>query len=293
MTASKQIRLCLTANKSDAEIIFERLDLAFEDEGFPVANTEIDEDREIFEVSVYAPEENASDVDGRMAAALTDFSDVSIRHESIPDIDWVTKTLEDLPPVRAGRFIVHGSHDRGAAQQHELAIEIEAGRAFGTGHHGTTAGCLDMISEVTARRRPQNTLDLGAGSAVLAIAVAKLAHTPVLATDIDAVAIDVARRNVRLNQVQSRVRCETATGFGHRAFAEHGPFDLIIANILPAPLMTMAPDIAAHLAPGGDVILSGILTSQRRRVISAFNLQSLWHRKTLVRGEWVTLHLSR
>ena len=118
----------------------------------------------------------------------------------MPDIDWVAKSLEGLQPVRAGRFLVHGSHDRDRRRPGDLAIEIEAGLAFGTGHHGTTSGCLEMIEMVVRRERPSNALDLGTGSAVLAIALAKLAHIPVLATDIDPVATRVAAANARLNE---------------------------------------------------------------------------------------------
>ena len=121
----------------------------------------------------------------------------AIDREVLPDIDWVAKSLEGLKPVRAGRFLVHGSHDRHKRRTGDLAIEIEAGLAFGTGHHGTTAGCLEMIETVVRREHPSNALDLGTGSAVLAIALAKLAHIPVLATDIDPVATRVAAQNVQ------------------------------------------------------------------------------------------------
>ena len=172
-----------------------------------------------------------------------------LESEALPDIDWVARSLEGLKPVRAGRFFVHGAHDRTLSHVGSIAIEIEAGLAFGTGHHGTTAGCLEMIDRVVRRERPRNALDLGAGSAVLAIAVAKLGRIPVLATDIDPVAIRVARQNVRLNGASAYVQAVTATGFHHPAFAANAPFDLIVANILARPLMQLAPEHgAAHRA---------------------------------------------
>ncbi|MGB7431240.1 MAG: 50S ribosomal protein L11 methyltransferase [Ahrensia sp.] len=292
----RQTRLLVQADKKRAAAIFDELDTIFEDDGYPLVSIEIDEAAAIFEVSLYVPLDDAAiaDAEARANAAIAAIvPGASLSREDVPDIDWVVKTLEGLPPVYAERFLVHGSHDRDAVRAHHLAIEIEAGRAFGTGHHGTTAGCLEMLAKLANRRKPQRILDLGTGSAVLAIAAAKRCRTRVLATDIDPVAMEVATRNVRLNSSQAYIRCETATGFNHRCFAEEGPFDMIIANILPAPLMRMAPDIERFLMPGGQVILSGILTTQRRRVLSAFALQGLYHRATLVRGEWVTLHLDR
>ena len=188
---------------------------------------------------------------------------------------------------------MHGAHDRDRVRPNDLAIEIEAGQAFGTGHHGTTAGCLTMIERVLMRRRRVNVLDLGTGSAVLAIAAAKLGRMPVLATDIDPVAVRVAAENVRANGVHAYVETVVAAGFGAPAFRRRSPFDLVIANILAGPLMKLAPQMAHHLAPGGDLVLSGILERQRRAVLAAYQTQGLFHRETLRRGEWVTLRLSR
>ena len=150
-----------------------------------------------------------------------------------------------------------------------------------------------MVGRLVARRRPANALDLGTGSAVLAIGVAKLARIPVLATDIDPVATRVARANIRANDAHTFVTAETAIGFASPAVRRKAPFDLIVANILAGPLMKLAPAFAAHLARGGDIVLSGILATQRDAVLAAFRIQGLTHRATLTRGEWVTLHLSR
>lgn len=292
----RQTCLKLRARKPEADRMFELLDAEFEDDGLPVARTEIDEAEQLFDIAIYCAtdEDIIADVTGRMKDRLgSDLFGATLTREDLPDIDWVTKSLEGLKPVRAGRFLVHGSHDRAAVRPGDLAIEIEAARAFGTGHHGTTAGCLEMIETVTAMRKPHRTLDLGTGSAVLAMATALLHRTHVLATDIDPVATAVARSNTRLNHLHPFIRCETATGFAHRAFAEEGPFDLIIANILARPLMKMAPELVRHLMPDGDVILSGILATQRWRVLAAYRGAGLAHVRTIQRGDWVTIHLRR
>jgi len=287
-----QIRLYLTAAKADADSMFAAIETALEDEGWPVAIAETSEDSGVFEVSVYVEAGEADAARTAIAGALgINAATLAFGTEALGDIDWVQKSLEGLTAVEAGRFIVHGGHQRDAVRAGTIGIEIEAGQAFGTGHHGTTSGCLIMLDRLIARRRPSISLDLGAGSAVLAIAIAKLARNPVLATDIDPVATRVAADNARLNGVHALVRCETAPGFGHRSFAEAGPFDLIAANILARPLMAMAPDIARHLAPGGDVVLSGILTAQRWKVLAAFRQAGLRHCRTIKREGWVTLHL--
>lgn len=292
----QQTRLFITTGKAEAELLFGYLDTALDEDGYAVGILEVGEDSGIFEVSVYAgPDADEIDiVISKMQAALGETTiTADVEREELPDIDWVSKSLEGLKPVRAGRFIVHGSHDRDQLRPNDLAIEIEAGQAFGTGHHGTTSGCLIMIERLVRRQRPQVALDLGTGSAVLAIALAKLSKTPVLATDIDPVATKVASENVSLNGVERYVECVTADGFHHSGFRETGPFDMIIANILPKPLMAMAADIARNLAYGGDVVLSGILVSQRWRVLAAFRTVGLVHRGTIEREGWVTLHLTR
>ncbi|TJV25377.1 MAG: 50S ribosomal protein L11 methyltransferase [Mesorhizobium sp.] len=286
-----QTRLYFTTGKTESVSIFAALEAAFEEEGLPIAVLEVDEDKDIHEVSLYA--------DGDVDAVETRLNDIlaglslskPIEREALPDIDWVAHSLEELKPVRAGRFFVHGAHDRRKRHSGEIAIEIEAGLAFGTGHHGTTAGCLEMLERVVRREHPRNALDLGTGSAVLAIAVAKLAHIPVLATDIDPVAVRVAAANARLNHVKALVETVTAPGFHHPVFGKRAPFDLIVANILARPLMRLAPQMAGHIALGGSIVLSGILDRQRDAVISAYIGQNFRHVRTLHREGWVTIHL--
>ncbi|MBZ9698172.1 MULTISPECIES: 50S ribosomal protein L11 methyltransferase [unclassified Mesorhizobium] len=288
-----QTRLHFTTGKIEAERIFAALETAFEDEGLPIAVLEVDEEADIHEVSLYA-DGDVEAVEARLKDVLAGLAlSRPVQREALPDIDWVARSLEGLKPVRAGRFFVHGAHDSRKRHSGELAIEIEAGLAFGTGHHGTTAGCLEMLEKVVRREHPRNALDLGTGSAVLAIAVAKLAHIPVLATDIDPVAVKVAAANARLNHVKGLIETVTAPGFHHPIFARRAPFDLIVANILARPLMRLAPQMAGHITLGGSIVLSGILDRQRDAVISAYVGQNFRHVSTLHREGWVTIHLKR
>lgn len=287
-----ELRLYVTVTERQAEDILDRLSLTFGEEDYAIGTTEVDEKADRWEASVYMLFDDEDAVRPRFEATIADaYPDLVIEREVLPEIDWIAKSLEGLKPVRAGRFLVHGSHDRDKVRMGDLAIEIDAGQAFGTGHHGTTAGCLEMIESVTRAHPPRNALDLGTGSGVLAIAVAKLKKIPVLATDIDPVAVRVAAANARLNGIVSGMVLETAPGFHSSAFRKHGPFDLIIANILARPLIKMAPQLATHLAPGGDVILSGILAAQRWKVIAAYNGAGLAHIRTIWRNGWVTIHL--
>ncbi|MCB1420704.1 MAG: 50S ribosomal protein L11 methyltransferase [Notoacmeibacter sp.] len=289
-----QTRLFFTTSKANAERASDLLELEFEAEACPIASFAVDEDADIHEVSLYAEEGTVDDAAKRMADTLkTAGIAADIGREQLPDIDWIAKSLEGLKPVRAGRFIVHGSHDRDKVRIGDMGIEIDAGQAFGTGHHGTTAGCLEMMEEVVRREKPRKALDLGTGSAVLAIALARLARIPVLATDIDPVATKVANENVRLNGQSRLVSCITATGFHHAGIGLSKPFDLIVANILARPLMRLAPQMARHIRPGGSIILSGILASQRDAVIAAYAGQRFAHRKTIWRDGWVTIHFTR
>lgn len=287
-----EIRLYVSTTEARATEILDLMTLCFGEEDLAIATTEVDETNDVWEASVYMMTDEEDEIRVRLEDLFAvDFADLAIEREVLPDIDWIAKSLEGLKPVRAGRFIVHGSHDRDKVRVNDLAIEIEAGQAFGTGHHGTTAGCLEVIDEVVRSRKVRNALDLGTGSGVLAIAVRKLKHIPVLATDIDPVAVRVARENARSNGLIEGIEFRVAPGFHSTAFGQYGPFDLIIANILARPLMKMAPQLAAHLGPGGSVILSGILASQRWKVIAAYNGAGLAHVKTIWRNGWVTIHL--
>lgn len=282
-------RFFTRTGRAEADRLFRTLDALFGEEGAPVATAEIDEAADIHEVSLYVEDASFHGGEGAIEGAFGAFI---VEREILPDIDWMAPVLAGLGPVRAGRFLVHGAHDRHRVRVNDLAIEIEAGQAFGTGHHETTAGCLRMIDRLVRTRRPRGALDLGTGSAVLAIAIAKLAHVSVLATDIDPVAVRVARENVGANGVQQLVQTVVANGFRSPAFKRRKAFDLLTANILAGPLMRLAPTVARHLSPGGDLVLSGILARQRAGVLAAYRQQRLYHRATLRLGDWVTLHLT-
>jgi len=207
--------------------------------------------------------------------------------------DWVKATLEDLVPVPAGRFVVHGQHDRARLAPNKLGIEIEAALAFGTGHHGTTRGCLLLLDHVLKAWRPRRVLDLGTGTGVLAIAAAKALHEKILASDIDPVSVKVAQENARLNSCGHLLQAIPATGFSAPHFAKAGPFDLVLANILANPLRQLATPMARHLAPSALVILSGLLTPQAPSVIAAYRARGLVPVRHLRIEGWSSLLLRK
>ena len=211
----------------------------------------------------------------------------------VPDEDWTAKVQRDLAPVHAGRFVIHGSHDRARVRPAHWAIEIEAGEAFGTAHHATTRGCLEAIDRL-ARLRPFHRIaDIGCGTGVLAIAAAKAwPAARVLASDNDPIATRIALDNARSNRVGDRIRTVTAAGLAHKALRNGRPYELILANILAAPLVHLAPAFAKALAPDGVLVLSGLLVVQTREVLGAYRAQGLRCRARLARGEWMTLVLS-
>jgi ribosomal protein L11 methyltransferase len=217
----------------------------------------------------------------------------AITFDTVEAKDWVKASLDDLVPVPAGRFIVHGRHDRARVPPNKLGIEIEAGLAFGTGHHGTTRGCLLLLDQVLRSRSPRRVLDLGSGSGVLAIAAAKALRRRVLASDIDPVSVEVARDNARLNGVGNLVEAICATGFSAPQFASRGPFELVLANILANPLRQMATPMAAHLAPSASVILSGLLPHQAQGVIASYRARGLTLRRHLAIDGWSSLLMQR
>ncbi|HEX3944181.1 MAG TPA: 50S ribosomal protein L11 methyltransferase [Rhizomicrobium sp.] len=211
----------------------------------------------------------------------------------LPDADWITLSQEGLPPVRAGRFFVYGAHDEGGVPRGVIPIRIEAGLAFGTGHHETTALCLAALSDLARRRRYANVLDLGCGTGLLAIGAAKLWRRRVIASDIDPIAIEVTRTNARANGEATFVHAAVADGLGNPALAARAPYDLIVANILAEPLTRLAPDIAKSLARRGTLVLSGLLHWQENLVLSFYRPHGLTLRQIHRDGPWSALALER
>ena len=213
----------------------------------------------------------------------------AISFDTVEARDWVKATLAELVPVRAGRFIVHGRHDRSNVPPNKLGIEIEAALAFGTGHHGTTRGCLLLLDRLLKANRPRRVLDLGTGTGVLAIATAKALRGKVLASDIDPLSVKVAAENARLNGTCDLVEAIRASGVSAAQFKRRGPFDLVLANILANPLRQMATPMARHLAPGALVILSGLLPPQASAVIAAYRARGLILKRHVQIEGWSSL----
>jgi ribosomal protein L11 methyltransferase len=240
---------------------------------------------------VEAPDETA--IRELVTLAAGDEVARSVRFDVVAPKDWVKATLEDLVPVRAGRFIVHGQHDRAKVAANKLGIEIEAALAFGTGHHGTTRGCLLLLDHVLKAFRPRRVLDLGTGTGVLAIAAAKALHTRVLASDIDALSVKVAAENARLNGAGPLVEVTWGNGFSVPKLRQRKPFDLVLANILANPLRQMATPMSRHLAGGARVILSGLLSAQAPAVIAAYRARGfIIERHVRIEG-WSSLLLRK
>ncbi|ADZ69788.1 50S ribosomal protein L11 methyltransferase [Polymorphum gilvum] len=286
------VRVRVTAEELEAKRIYAIAEAAFEDEGNPVTVYEASHDGLIWAVEIlfFGLELDAAVAELKNRLGADAFA-APVEAEVLADINWVEKSLEGLAPVAAGRFVVHGGHDRDKVPGGAIGIEIEAALAFGTGHHGTTEGCLREIDRLLARRRYANILDLGTGTGVLAIAAAKLARQRVFATDIDPVATRTARENARLNGVSTLVRTFTVPGVDHRLFAELGPFDLVIANILARPLMQMAKAIARRMTPQATLVLSGLRVEDGPRIVFAYGTQGFRLVRRWEKDGWLTLTL--
>ena len=212
----------------------------------------------------------------------------------LPETDWVAHVRRELAPVEAGRFFVYGSHDADKVPADRIPLLIEAAMAFGTGHHGTTLGCLRALDRlIEGGFVGQKVADIGCGTAVLAMAAARVWDGEIIASDIDQVAVDVAEANLRANDMAGRVRCVEAAGFANPELEALAPYDLIFANILKGPLVALAPDLAAHLRPGGHAILSGILNEQAEDVIAVYARSGVNLVQSEEIGDWTTLLLQK
>ncbi|WP_068085918.1 50S ribosomal protein L11 methyltransferase [Polycladidibacter stylochi] len=295
------IRVRVPALEAEAKDVSNKLEFLFELEGYPVAVFEASEDGKIWISEILV-----LDSDVASARALVNeraghlFADGVLPEEAeveeLPEINWVAKSLEGLKPVRAGRIVVHGAHDRDAVHSHEIGIEIEAAQAFGTGHHGTTEGCLLELARLLKRNRFERILDLGTGTGVLAIALAKMTRQEILATDIDPIATEAAIDNAKKNGVAPLFKAFTAAGVDDRRFAAYGPFDLAVANILAKPLEQMSAKFCAQMDDRSVLVLSGLRVEHGPRIISAYAQHGFrlvrsseidgWLTLTLVRGAW-------
>ncbi len=281
----------VAAPRAAAQRIADLISETFDPAEVAVANFERGEDDWV--VEVFAGEafdaERLRDLVGFAAgpelAAATTFSAVEQK-------DWVAASLEGLAPVKVGPFMVHGSHDRGRVRGSTIGIEIEAALAFGTGHHGTTQGCLAAIADVARRACPARVLDIGTGTGVLAIAAARRFHTQVVASDIDIIAVRTARANARANHAGTGITMLHAAGADAASIAAGGPYDLILANILLPPLKRLARPLRNLLAPGGHIVLSGLLVSQVPAALAAYRSQGLYLVKQRHIEGWATLELS-
>ena len=276
--------------KSQAEALGEALE-ALEPAPTGVGVFEVEDGKGIWEVGGYfldAPD----DIDLALLSAA--FGAGPFVVSEVPDQDWVAKVRRELPPVEAGRFFVYGSHDAALLPEGRIGLLIEAAMAFGTGHHGTTLGCLRAYDRLLDDgQRFDNVLDLGCGTAVLAMSAARMGAAHVLASDIDPVAVEVALANVKANGLVGRVACVESIGFDSPVLRAGAPFDLIFANILKGPLIELAPDMAAHLARGGRAILSGLLVEQADGIVEVYQGQGLALETRGDLGEWSALTLRR
>jgi len=252
---------------------------------------EIEDGSGLWEVGAYFVE--APDQAG-LAVLAAAFDAKPFAISELPETDWVAKVRRELTPVVAGRFFVYGSHDADKVPAGSEPLLIEAAMAFGTGHHGTTLGCLKGLDRLANEGfEGKNVADIGCGTAVLAMGAARIWPNTVLASDIDEVAVDVAEANVAANGLEGKVICLEAAGFGHPDLAAKAPYDLVFANILKAPLVDLAPDMGGNIAAGGHAILSGILNEQADEVVAAYDAAGFDVHTREEIGEWTTLTLTR
>ncbi len=274
--------------KDDALFLSSMLDEAYFPAAHAVSCSCVDEASDLWAVEAYYDEKpSAPDFESLLTDSSISPTDLTIK--PLENRNWVEESLKGLAPVTAGRFYVHGSHDRHTRQPARINLEIDAGTAFGTGHHGTTTGCLLALDQLAKANAINNILDVGCGTGVLAIAGARLLKKPAIASDIDPEAVRVTKLNARTNQVAPFLTTITATGINHSTIAQTAPFDLIFANILAGPLVALAPKIAPLLSPHGHVVLSGLTIDQERWVLAAWQARGLVVKSRYRLDNWSTL----
>ena len=257
-------------------------------EGATYSILEEDEDRGIWRIDAFpTTEEEAT----RIEAVLANHDQVKVKVEPLADADWLAMSLSGLPPVEAGRFFVYGAHDQGKVPEGRVNLKIDAGAAFGTGHHGTTVGCLEAFDRLLKTETFEKVLDVGCGTGVLAIAAARTGSPIAVGTDIDEPSARIANENAEINDA----KCDFyfADGLSDPRIAQHLPYDLVFANILAAPLVELAPEIGAALRPGGVAILSGLLRTQEERVLEAYLPLGFAVEQTIHHDAWSALQLRK
>lgn len=257
-------------------------------EGATYSILEEDEDKDVWRIDAFPTTEEE---DARLQEVLSGFDGLIITQDKLADADWLAMALSGLPPVRAGRFFVYGIHDRGKAPSSTVNLRIEAGAAFGTGHHGTTVGCLQAYSDLLKKRGFARVLDVGAGTGVLAIAASRTGTKVAVGTDIDPISVRISNENAKLNNANARF--VHANGLGHELVRKDGPYDLVFANILARPLVSLSPSIRGALKPRGLVILSGLLRTQERFVKGAYLSHGFRLIRRIHRDAWCTLVMEK
>jgi len=282
------VQITARGPRTEAEAAAAALDADPATEALTYSILEEDEDHDVWRIDAFP---TTADERAAIEAVLARFAALRVAVEVLADADWLAMSLSGLPPVRAGRFFVYGAHDRGLAPPNAVNLRIEAGAAFGTGHHGTTVGCLAAYDRLLKQRRFERVLDVGCGTGVLAIAAARTGSPVAIGTDIDGPSVRIANENAGLNA--ARARFVHASGLNAAAVRDRGPYDLVFANILAPPLVALAQDIRGALKPGGMAILSGLLRTQERRVLAAYVSRGFRLERRLHRDAWATLTLRR
>lgn len=268
------------------------IETAFEGLSLAVSAFEIDESKKLWTVDLLCAERpDMEEIDRRMQllAAMYCAPMPTLRVETVEQQDWLTQVAQSFPAFFIGRFYIHGSHITDAPPAGSIAIQVDAGAAFGSGEHGTTSCCLKALEWLSKQRNFRHILDMGCGSGILAIAAAKLWRTNVLAADIDPVAVQVTAENAKINRVQGQIEAVVSDGYASKRIKDDAPYQLIISNILARPLVAFAPSLAGNLAPGGVAVLSGLLSSQEAQVRTAHQAQGLIFERRFTHGDWHTL----
>lgn len=276
--------------------VVEYAENAFEDVGVSVSSFEADEDGTIWQVEVLMEDEpSAESVESRLSvmAALANCDIPTFEKAWLSQRDWVSEVQKSFPPISVGNYYIYGSHSADVPPKNSIAIQIDAGQAFGSGEHETTSGCLEAFADLSLRYQFRNLLDMGCGSGILAIAMAKTWKQPVIAADIDPIAVDVTAENIEKNGESKLMRACVSDGYLNPMVKENAPYDLIVANILAKPLVELAQSLVASLAPRGVVILSGLLGRQEDMVVQAHEACGLKLEKVYPRNGWHTLVMVR